>query len=336
MKKSIFTLLAILVSLSAIAQRGWQKVGEIRQDISVHDPVMIMQDSVYYLFCTGRGIGRYRSTDMKNWERLPGVFEEAPDWVMEKLPEFRNHIWAPDVAYHNGRYVLFYSVSRFGKNTSCIGMVSTPSLHPDDPNYEWTDHGPVICSIPGEDDWNAIDPNLIFDEEGQPWMSFGSFWGGMQLFLMSADLTGPKGEGDTQVIATRGQSERENILKAGDGAIEAPFMIKRGDWYYLFVSFDFCCRGENSTYNIRVGRSKQVTGPFLDKDGVDMVDGGGSLVLKGNERYAGVGHNAVENFGGQDYLICHGYDLEAEGHSRLLIFPMEWSEDLWPVVSWDQ
>jgi arabinan endo-1,5-alpha-L-arabinosidase len=300
-------------------------------DIRVHDPVMIQQDSVYYLFCTGRGIGRYRSTDLTHWERLPGVFAEAPHWVIETIPGFKNHIWAPDVAYIGGRYVLFYSVSQFGKNTSCIGLASTSSLHPGAPDDAWTDHGPVICSEPGQDDWNAIDPNLIIDTENQPWLSFGSFWGGLQLFPLAADLARPLPGSDIQPIAASLRSEPDNLASPGDGAIEAPFMVRRAGWYYLFASYGYCCRGEESTYHIRVGRAKSVTGPFVDQAGQALLAGGGSLVLEGDARWAAVGHNAVVELDGQDYLICHGYDRQEEGRPKLIIRSLRWKHG-WPVV----
>lgn len=330
MKTLAITLLLWMGTLLAVAQPP--AVGDLPQDIRVHDPVLMQQDSVYYLFCTGRGIGRYRSTDLQNWERLPGIFEAAPAWVLDKIPAFGNHIWAPDVAFYQGRYLLFYSVSEFGKNNSCIGLVTTASLHPEDAAYGWTDHGAVICSEPGSDDWNAIDPNFILDEAGNPWLSFGSFWGGIQLFPLKEDLSGPLPGKEMVTIAARERSEPDNIHPPGDGAIEAPFIVYRAGWYFLFVSFDYCCRGEESTYHLRVGRSREVAGPYHDREGQALVEGGGDLLLAGDARWAALGHNAVVRIGDTDYLLCHGYDRKEEGRPKLIMRPLQWDEDFWPLV----
>ncbi|MGI5847067.1 MAG: family 43 glycosylhydrolase, partial [Candidatus Cryptobacteroides sp.] len=119
----------------------------------------------------------------------------------------------------------------------------------------------------------------------------------------------------------------------GNGAVEAPFIFRHGGYYYLFVSYDLCCRGAKSTYNVVVGRSEKVTGPYIDKDGVSLMDGGGTVVAKGNNHYAGVGHCAVVNFHGKDYMFMHGYDSEYEYRSKLLVLDITWTPDGWPVVN---
>ncbi len=326
----LLLFLTMMASLAASAQP--QEAGALLTDIVVHDPVMIRQDSTYYLFCTGRGIGRYRSTDLVYWERLPGVFQAAPDWVMDTLPDFKNHVWAPDIFFDGSRYVVYYSVSAFGKNSSCIGMVSSPSLHPEDSLSVWTDHGPVICSEPGKDDWNAIDPNLVLDESGQAWLSFGSFWSGLQLFPLDPGLTRPLPGSGIRTIASRPRTAPDSLLLPGDGAIEAPFIIHRHGWYYLFASYDYCCRGEKSTYHIRVGRARSLAGPFLDREGISLLDGGGTLLMQGGGRWSAVGHNAVVKIGETDYLLCHGYDSEDEGKPKLILLPLLWEEELWPQL----
>ncbi|MBU1823140.1 MAG: family 43 glycosylhydrolase, partial [Bacteroidetes bacterium] len=156
--------------------------------IRVHDPVMIQQDGTYYLFCTGPGISVWSSNDLKEWNKEKQVFAQAPTWAADVVPGFRNHIWAPDISFHNGQYYLYYSVSAFGKNTSAIGVATSKSLHPESPDFKWTDHGMVVQSVPNRDLWNAIDPNLIVDEAGTPWLSFGSFWSGLKLVKLSDDL----------------------------------------------------------------------------------------------------------------------------------------------------
>jgi arabinan endo-1,5-alpha-L-arabinosidase len=204
-------------------------------------------------------------------------------------------------------------------------------LNPSAANFKWIDHGKVIQSVPGRDMWNAIDPNLIMDENKTPWLAFGSFWNGMKLVKLDSTLSAVAQPEEWYTIAAR---KRDFILPdsvAGDAAIEAPFIYKHGKYYYLFVSFDYCCRGERSTYKMMVGRSEKVTGPYADRDGVPMNLGGGTTVLEGDKNWYGVGHNAVAGFNGTDYLIFHGYDASDNGRSKLRIEKLFWYND-WPIV----
>ena len=305
------------------------------QNISVHDPVMTKQKDTYYLFCTGMGISVFSSKDMINWKKEKAVFDTPPAWAVEAIQGFKGHIWAPDISFHDGEYYLYYSVSAFGKNTSCIGVATNRTLDSTDPNFKWVDHGKVIQSIPGRDLWNAIDPNLAVDENNQPWFVFGSFWAGMKLVKMSTDLKSIAEPQEWYTVSKRPRDFKDDDRDPAEGAVEAPFIFKKGNYYYLFVSFDFCCRGAQSTYKIMVGRSEKIQGPYLGKDGLRMDQGGGSLVLQGNKDWPGVGHNSAYTFGGVDYIIFHAYDMSDGGKSKLKIRKMRWDNNLWPTVSLD-
>lgn len=300
-------------------------------DVSVHDPVMIRQDGIYYVFCTGNGISMFSSPDMKNWKSEKKVFDAAPDWVIKQLPKFRNSMWAPDINFYKGNYYLFYAVSAFGRNTSAIGVTRNKTLHTDSPDYKWEDLGCVIQSVPGRDHWNAIDANLIVDDAGVPWLDFGSFWDGMKLVKLKDDLTGIADPQEWYTIARRYRDPYTDDKNAGAGEIEAPFIYKKGKYYYLFVSWDKCCSGLKSTYKVAVGRSGKVTGPYLAKDSVDMAKGGGTIVVQGDADYPGVGHQAVVLVDGNDYLVYHGYDAHDNGKSKLIIKKLEWDTEGWPL-----
>ncbi len=306
------------------------------QDIRVHDPVIAKHKETYFLFATGMGISVFSSSDMRNWKKENTVFDEAPSWAIEAVPGFKGHIWAPDISYHLGRYYLYYSVSAFGKNTSIIGLATNKTLDANDPDFKWTDHGKVIQSVPGRDLWNAIDPNLVWDNANQPWLTFGSFWSGIKLVKLENNLKEIAEPQQWYTIAKRERSFKTSDPDPGEGAIEAPFIVKKNGFYYLFVSFDFCCRGEESTYKIMVGRSGTVEGPYVDKEGLRMDMGGGTMVLKGNKDWHGVGHNAAYHFDGKDYLVFHGYDAHDKGKPKLIIKEMNWDNDFWPIISWDQ
>ena len=304
------------------------------RNISVHDPVMIRQDGVYYVFCTGNGISMFSSPDMVNWKQENPVFASAPQWVIKELPRFRNSMWAPDISLYKGNYYLFYAVSAFGKNTSCIGLAMNKTLHTDSPDYKWIDLGRVLESVPGRDNWNAIDPNLIIDEAGIPWLDFGSFWGGIKLVRLRDDLTGIFSDPqEWYTLARRYRDPYTNDKDAGNAQIEAPFIFRKSNFYYLFVSWDKCCSGVNSTYKVAVGRSVKLTGPYFAKDSTDMAKGGGTIVVQGDANYPGVGHEAVVTFDGTDYLVYHGYDARDNGRSKLLIKKLSWDENGWPDVS---
>lgn len=303
----------------------------LQTNIPVHDPVMIRQDRVYYVFATGRGISMWSSKDMQNWKKEKPVFNAPPEWAMKAVPGFKGHIWAPDISYYNGLYYLYYSISTFGKNRSCIGVATNKTLNPASADYLWTDHGQVIESVPGRDEWNAIDPNLIVDEQKQPRLAFGSFWNGIKLIKLDADARSIAQPQTWFTLASVPRARPGSDSTAGNGAIEAPFIFKKFDYFHLFASYDYCCRGAKSTYKMRVGRSKTLTGPYLDNNGVPMTQGSGTLLLEGNADWHGVGHNAVCTFDGTDYLVFHGYDAKDKGRSKLRVERLDWKED-WPVV----
>lgn len=304
---------------------------DLAQSPVVHDPVMIKQDSIYYLFCTGRGISSFTSTDMKLWKAGPPVFHEPPVWAVNTVKGYRGHTWAPDISFVNGKYYLYYSVSAFGKNTSAIGLATNKTLHPNSPDYKWEDHGMVIQSVPGRDMWNAIDPNLIIDDNRTPWLVFGSFWNGMKLVKLDSTLSKPSSPEEWYTVAARKRSFDIADSLAGDAAIEAPFIFRKGEFYYLFVSHDYCCRGERSDYKVVVGRAANVKGPYVDKDGRLLTQGGGTLIVQGDKKFHGAGHNAVETFDGKDYIIYHGYDATDKGRPKLVISELQWNEG-WPSL----
>ncbi|OYV05972.1 MAG: arabinan endo-1,5-alpha-L-arabinosidase [Verrucomicrobiales bacterium VVV1] len=286
----------------------------------VHDPSSIVrcgQESWY--FSTGQGIQSARSTDLLTWNEGPPVFKSFPAWHAELVPGNRGHLWAPDVISRDGRYWLYYSVSSFGKNVSAIGLVSSPTLDPAAKDFGWKDEGVVIRSQRA-DPFNAIDPAVIITSDGHLWMTFGSFWSGIQLVELDAKTGLLKKDARPKQIAWNEEKQQ----------IEAPAIEKNGDYYYLFVNWGLCCRGVNSTYEIRVGRSKTISGPYLDRTDRDMSTGGGSLFFKSEGKFIGPGHFAtIEGFPHSRFSF-HYYDGKAFGQSKLGIRELAWSKDGWP------
>ena len=302
----------------------------------VHDPVMAYENGMYYLYCTGHGITQMTSSDRKHWAlSQEGVLidEKIPAWTHDSVPGFTTHIWAPDVIKYRGKWYMAYSCSTFGKNTSAIGLLSNASLS----NKEgWKDEGCIIASKGGRDNWNAIDPNFIIDEKGKPWMAWGSFWDGIQLIPLDKKTMHVKKGAKPQTIARRhalGDTSAEpnpTSKFAGTNAIEAPFIMKHDDYYYLFVSWDYCCRGIKSNYRVAVGRSKKVFGPYLDKEGKDMREGGGTLILEGDKKeFEAMGHCSAYSFPDGDYFFCHGYSVAKNGASILVEKKINWTKDGW-------
>jgi arabinan endo-1,5-alpha-L-arabinosidase len=292
----------------------------LRGELAIHDPSTIVEcDGAYWVFGTGRGILSRSSTNLVDWLAGPAVFDAPPAWTTNAVPKSRGRFWAPDVIQAGGRYLLYYSVSSWGSRDSAIGLASNATLNPESPRYRWEDRG-LVTRTTEKDDFNAIDPSVMLDSSGRLWLAFGSFWSGLKLVELDPQ-TGLRLDTNTSPLAL-----------AWKDAIEAPCLHQRRDQYYLFVNWDLCCRGTNSTYNIRVGRSARVTGPYLDKDGVDLLRGGGSLVLETAGSRIGPGHAGFLRQGDRDWLSYHYYDGHQRGTAKLGLLALRWSADGWPEV----
>jgi arabinan endo-1,5-alpha-L-arabinosidase len=288
----------------------------------VHDPAIIKDGDTYFLFCTGPRTPIRSSTDLMHWELRGDVFSQIPDWAREAIPR-ADSIWAPDIAYYNSTFHLYYSVSTFGSNRSVIGLATNATLDPDSSDYAWTDDGLVVESQ-RVNDYNAIDPNVIVDEDGIPWLAFGSHWSGIKMRLLDPETGKPSTEDESLYpLASRAAHPR---------AVEAPYIIRRGDFYYLFVSFDACCRGITSTYRVMVGRSEQVTGPYVDRDDVPMLEDGGTQVTYPSGRWRGPGHCAILQENDTDTIVYHAYDGQLNGLPTLRVDALVWDDEAWPAI----
>jgi arabinan endo-1,5-alpha-L-arabinosidase len=289
--------------------------------VITRDPSSIVQcKDEFWVFYTGRGVPSFHSKDLVRWEPGPPVFQAAPEWIASTVPANRNmSYWAPDVMHVGDRYLLYYSVSSMGKMDSAIGLATTPTLDPNDPAYKWTDHGIVVQSREGGD-YNTIDPAIFQDDDQSLWLVFGSYWSGIKLVQLD-----PK-------TGKRLTPEAPLSSLAHNKTIEASYLYKHDGYYYLFVNWGSCCRGVNSTYNIRVGRSRRITGPYLDKDGVDMLKGGGTLALSNKGPLFGPGHAGILQANGKSWFTS---DFEGDsrmgGKATLAIMPLNWKSG-WPEI----
>ena len=340
--RTILLILCLLVAVSCAEQATAPSTGtslvakdlpaaKVRQ-VDVHDPCMAKDGETYYLFSSGPGITFYSSKDMETWKLEGRIFPGDPSWAKSVAPRFNGHVWAPDIIKRNGQYYLYYSVSAFGENTSAIGLTINKTLNKNSPDYKWKDQGAIVRSIPNRDLWNCIDPAIEKDKSGTAWMGLGSFWGGLKLVKLDPSWQKLAEPQEWYSIAKRERSVLSDDTRGGSAEIEGPFIFKKGDYYYLFVSTGLCCRGKNSTYRMEMGRSKDIRGPYVDKKGKDMAKGGGSYVIKGNKRWSGWGGNAVYTIDGKDYIIFHAYENADNDFHRLKIGEITWDAEQWPVV----
>ena len=305
----------------------------------VHDPSTVVHfHGKYYVFSTGRGAPFYSSPDAVTWTREGSVFAQIPDAVHAVVPKNNGtDVWAPDIIRMNNQFYLYYAVSSWGSFQSAIGLATNPVLDPKDPAYKWTDRGVVVTSN-GNEDLNAIDPGVILAPDGTLWICYGSYHGSIRITQLDPHTglaLAPKTLGAP--IATARESEASDI-------------IFHDSFYYLFVNHGSCCKGKDSTYNIRVGRSRAITGPYIDRDDKPMSEGEGTLFLASDAQRIGPGHfgrvldydAATHNSADaganapiavpERFSIHYEADLTRGGRSVLDIRPLSWSPDGWPIA----
>ena len=300
---------------------------ELSGDLAAHDPALVVGDAgqPWYVFATGEegrdgGAPRiFSSPDGRQWTDVGAVWDAGtePEWVRDVVPGVKN-FWAPDVYEHDGTYYLYWAASTFGSNTSVIGLHTSTTLDPEDPDYGWVDRGQVLAST-SEDDVNAIDPGVVVDADGTPWMAFGSFWSGIRM----VEIAWPDG------MPVNPSAEPLRLADRGvpPNAIEAPTIVRHDDWYFLFVSIDSCCQGLASTYRIAVGRSEDIAGPYVDHTGTPLLEGGGTILLDSDGFMVGPGGESASH----GYLAFHYYDERLGGDVQLAIRELGW-KDGWPVL----
>jgi arabinan endo-1,5-alpha-L-arabinosidase len=311
MLRTLLLCAAITIALPSHALDG---------DVLIHDPSTIAQQAGrYYTYGTGNGIPILSSEDGWTWSRAGSLMSAVPGGKAGPavLARGGNNTWAPDVIHIGDKFFVYYSAPAT-QPRSAIGLLVGRTLDPQSADHRWEDAGPVVWSD-GIEDSNAIDPGVLLDPEGRLWMVYGSYFGYIRLVELD-----PK-------TGLRLYPDR----KAVDVAInsEAAILIHRDGWYYLLVTHGSCCQGANSTYNIRMGRSRKVTGPYLDNMGVDMIEGGGKLFAASRGRHVGPGHFGRLDLGQgvEKFSLHYEADLDRGGVSVLDIRPLLW-RDGWPVA----
>jgi arabinan endo-1,5-alpha-L-arabinosidase len=298
----------------------------------VRDPSIIRVGNTYYQFGTDAGGNTGGSLPIRcssnriAWTLCGNVFPQIPSWVQSKVPGILG-LWAPDISFFSGLYHVYYAGSTFASNTSVIGLATNTTLDRTDPDYQWVDQGEVLESS-SSDDFNAIDPTILVDTDSSVWMTYGSYWTGIKQRQIDPS-TGMLSSSNPMVYAL---AERPNVQY---DPIEGTSLVHHGGYYYLFASFDNCCAANpyQSNYRIMVGRGDSPHGPFTDKNGASMLQGGGTQLLAGN----GVTWNAP---GGatvfldpeqSDIITFHALQLPS-GAAYLFVNLLSWTSDGWPQI----
>ena len=286
-----------------------------------HDPsTIVKRNGVYHIWATGSQIYHITSTDLVNWTVAPTVFAAGtfPGWINTYVAGFGGIFWAPECVFMNGRYYLYYSCS-MGQRPCAIGVATSTDL------TTWTDQGVVIYSD-NASPYGSIDPAVFADASGTYWMTFGSHLTG--IWMARIDPATGKRVPNTALKNVAGSSPYcEN---------EASYMMQHGGYYYLFYNKGICCAGTGSTYYVQMGRSLSPDGPFLDQNGVDLLQGGGTNFLVPRDSYLGPGQVGLFTENNVNYLTYHYYDgSKTGGPPTLALGKLTWTAAGWPAVTQD-
>jgi arabinan endo-1,5-alpha-L-arabinosidase len=324
---------ALLAPNGAVSSAGASPVPDKRVPapsyVFVHDPSMTKEGSTWYLFSTGDPQGVVdngniqvrESTNLTTWRLVGSVFHNIPSWIGPKLGGAIPNLWSPDISYFAGVYHLYYAASSFGSNTSLIALATSPTLDPASPRYHWTDKGEVFSSNPA-DSYNAIDPALASGPGGSKWLLFGSFWSGIKLVQLNP-------ASGTPIAPLKLFSLSETTAPDAE---EGAYLVAHGGYYYLFVSSGACCKGIGSSYQVIVGRSAHITGPYVDPNGTLMTSGGGMELLGSDEGMIGPGSASVYVGSTGDLIDYHYYDAWVNGDPWVQVRQLLWTSAGWPVT----
>jgi len=304
----------------------------------VHDPAQIVPvDKELVLFAS--------AVEWSTYALGSGAWELKGDDIYANGPPSWNkgrNLWAPSVIKIDNHKLRVYhsAVSNEEQHQSRIGFVSA---HTSNSNFTFSPSDDYVLESQNTEEPLAIDPAVFADDSSRLWLVYGSHARGIWMVeldhstgLLKDNPTDKTWDADDDrfiELANYGGSLDENN-------IEAAYIYNHphNSYYYLFVNWDVCCQGIHSTYNIRVGRSEQPTGPFVDKNGVDLKTGGGTLFLDahgeilGNNRFKGPGHSGIyQHSDGQFFFSHHFYDASDQGEPSLAIWNLSWPDD-WPLI----
>lgn len=290
--------------------------------ISAPDPTaMRASDGFYYLYATEDipNIPIFRSKDMVEWEEIGTAFtdETRPDFLPGNR-DVKEHarLWAPEIRYVKGKYVLFYSLAQWGNHwVSTVGYAVS-----DSPEGPFVPKGKVFDSQEVNVE-NSID-QFFYEENGRYYMLWGSFHG---IYLMELEVT------DDVTITPKPDTKQQIAGTAYEGIN----LWKRGGYYYLIASIGSCCEGVNSTYTTVVGRSKHLSGPYVDRNGGEMLDNRHEILIRKSNRFVGTGHNSIllEDDEKNTWMLYHAYELEhPDAQRQVLLDRVLWDENGWPYV----
>ncbi|KAF8990502.1 glycoside hydrolase family 43 protein [Cyathus striatus] len=306
---SLFSLSTFLVASAQAVPNPFNVTG----NTAVADPSMCQdKHGTYFVFSTAQGISIRTSPNLVNWTLIGTVWSEGanPNWTDPYTQTSNGSLWSPDCTYLNGEFILYYSASTVGSQNSAIFLAKSETGLPG----SWVNHG-LVTSTSSANDYNVCS---IFTYLGKEWfLSFGNFWTGIKLVSLDP-LTGLLRDRTMTSLA-------ERSMNAGN--IGASVIFGFGGYFYLFTSWDNCCQGLSSTYNIRVGRGTNVMGPYVDQDNVDLYAGGGTLVLSSHENIIGSGGQDLLLINGKPILVYHYYTPTG---SYLGINNLDFSSG-WPV-----
>ena len=320
MKKIIFYILAAtLTSVSCTGNSGDKSENQKDDNLyknpiigrSLPDPTVIKVDDTFYLYATEdtRNTPIYKSKNLTDWSFVGTAFTDQTRPIFEP----NGGLWAPDINYINGKYVLYYSMSVWGGEETCgIGVAVA-----DKPEGPFTDKGKLFRSNEiGVT--NSIDPFYI-EDGGSKFLFWGSFRG---IYVIELNEDG---------LTIKPDAEKLHI--AGT-AFEGIYIFKKDGYYYLFASIGSCCEGINSTYQLVCGRSPSLSGPYVDKSGKKMLDNGYDVVISKNNRFVGTGHcsEIVQDNAGNDWIFYHGVDVDNPKGRVLLLDQVKWDEEGWPYI----